>query len=101
MIVSLEYLARMDPSDMEIYVNSLKQLPPTFLNVQLPLISIPRLDVQVSTLFAKFGILQDQDLVNLVISLLLNTSTSHPDIMVMELSQFFGSKTRVFSRLCA
>lgn len=95
MMVPLEFLSRMDPSDMEIYVNSLKQLPSTFLNVQLPLISIPRLDVQISTLFAKYNILQDQDLVNLVISLLLNTSTSNPDIMVSELSQFFGSQTRV------
>lgn len=99
MVVPLESLSRMDPSDMEVYVNSLKQLPPTFLNVQLPLISISRLDVQISTLFARLSILQDQDLVNLVISLLLNTSTSHPDILVSELYQFFGSKTRVFSQV--
>ena len=101
MVVPLESLSRMDPSDMEVYVNSLKQLPPTFLNVQLPLISISRLDVQISTLFARLRILQDQDLVNLVISLLLNTSTSHPDILVSELSQFFGSKSRVFSHSCS
>ena len=94
-MVPLDFYSRMDPSDMESAVNAMMQIPATFLNVQLPLISISRLDVQISTLFSKLGILQDQDLVNMAIGLLLNSSTSHPDVMVTELSPFLGSQTRV------
>ena len=94
-MVPLDFYSRMDPSDMESAVNAMMQIPATFLNVQLPLISISRLDVHISTLFSKLGVLQDQDLVNMVIGLLLNSSTSHPDVMTTELSPFLGSQTRV------
>lgn len=85
----------MDPSEMETAVNGMKQLPVTLLNVQLPLIPIAKLDSHLSILFGKLGILYDQDLVNMVIALLLNNRTNHPDAMTKELKSFLGSQTRV------
>lgn len=85
----------MDPSEMETAVNGMKQLPVTLLNVQLPLIPIAKLDSHLSILFGKLGILYDQDLVNMVIALLLNNRTNHPDAMTKELKPFLGSQTRV------
>ncbi len=80
---------------METTVNTMKQLPLTFLNVQLPLIPIAKLDSHLSILFGKLSILYDQDLINMVIALLLNKPTSHPDVMTKELKPFLGSQTRV------
>lgn len=80
---------------MERRVNSLSQLPVSFLQTDLPLLSIPRLDAQISTLFDKLNILQDQDLINMVIAMLLNVSTAHPDVMRVELQMFLGSQSRV------
>lgn len=59
-------------------MNTMKQLPLTFLNVQLPLIPIAKLDSHLSILFGKLSILYDQDLINMVIALLLNKPTMHP-----------------------
>ena len=82
---------------MEKKVNGMNQLPLSFLQIDLPKLSIPRLDAQISTLFGKLGVLQDQDLINIVIAMLLNAQTSHPDVMRMELQMFLGSQSRVES----
>ena len=81
--------------DCDMTFNKLKQLPFTFLNIQLGFISLQRLNTQITSLFLQMNILEDQDLVNMVIALLLNRPTCHPDILVNELKQFFGSQTRV------
>ena len=80
---------------MEKKITGLVQLPLSFLQVDLPKLSIPRLDTQISTLFGRLGVLQDQDLINIVIAMLLNVQTSHPDVMRMELQMFLGSQSRV------
>lgn len=85
---------------MEVVLNGMKQLPYTFLSIQLNLISLQRLNTHISSLFLQFNILDDQDLVNMVIALLLNQSTCHPDALVQELRVFFGSQTRVFLFTC-
>ena len=82
---------------MEKKINELVQLPLSFLQIEFPKLSIPRLDAQISTLFGKLGVLQDQDLINIVIAMLLNAHTSHPDVMRMELQMFLGSQSRVES----
>lgn len=80
---------------MEIIFNGLKQLPYTFLSIQLGFISLQRLNTHISSLFLKFSILEDQDLINMVIAFLLNGATCHPDILTKELKPFLGSQTRV------
>ena len=85
----------MEPFEMEKTLTEMIQLPYSFLRINLPAISLPRLDTHISTLFARLDILQDQDLVNMVIALLLSTSTFHPDALCGELRMFLGSQTRV------
>ena len=80
---------------MEKEINQMQQIPISFLQVNFPLLTIPRLDTHISTLFARLDILQDQDLVNMVIALILNPRTNHPDTMKLELQMFLGSQTRV------
>ncbi len=92
----MDYFSRMDPIEMEKTINQMQQIPLSFLQVNLPLLGIPRLDNHVSTLFARLDVLQDQDLVNMVIALILNPRTNHPDVMKNELQMFLGSQTRVF-----
>lgn len=94
-LVPLVYFSRMDPIEMEKEINQMQQVPISFLQVNLPLLTIPRLDTHISTLFARLDILQDQDLVNMVIALILNPRTNHPDTMKRELQMFLGSQTRV------
>ena len=91
----------MEPSDMEKTINGLQQLPFTFLSIHLNLLSLSRLNTHISSLFLQHSILDDQDLINMVIALLLNGPTCHPDILTQGLASFFGSETRVFvSKLC-
>ena len=92
----MDYFSRMDPIEMEKTINQMQQIPLSFLQVNLPLLGIPRLDNHVSTLFARLDVLQDQDLVNMLIALILNPRTNHPDVMKNELQMFLGSQTRVF-----
>ena len=70
---------------MEKTLNDMIQLPYSFLRINLPAISLPRLDTHISTLFASLDILE----------LLLSTSTFHPDALCGELRVFLGSQTRV------
>ena len=96
-LVPLDYFSRMDPIEMERTINQMQQIPLSFLQVNLPLLGIPRLNNHIFTLFARLDVLQDQDLVNMVLALILNPRTNHPDVMKNELQMFLGSQTRVLN----